>query len=491
MKAGSSKGRDHQSLLGQFFTPAATAEFMASLFEPLPENVKLLDAGAGEGALSLAAVREICSNHHQVQNLSVVAYEVDTAVLPQLQKSLEHCKEFCGGAGISFTSQVISQDFIEHSREILDGGFFAVNSPRFHAAIVNPPYRKIGASSKERGDLRALGIETSNLYTGFLALIAKRLVPGGQLVAITPRSFCNGPYFQPFRQQLLETMALSRLHVFDSRCETFREDGVLQETIIFHAIGGRPQGATVHVTSSSGVDGSYMVHADVPFTEIVHPGDSHRFIHIPSGSQHLAAKQRVSSLPATLDQLGLAVSTGRVVDFRLRESLRMDPEAGSAPLVYPSHFNGGTVHWPRAGGKKPNAILVNDETRKWLIPAGRYVLTKRFTSKEEKKRLVASVFDSSEVPGELVGFENHLNYFHAVGNGLDRDLAAGLFVYLNGTLVDDYFRSFSGLTQVNATDLRKLHYPDRPTLRAIGQDLDRLDLDQTAIDALLERHIHG
>ena len=234
-----------------------------------------------------------------------------------------------------------------------------------------------------------------------------------------------------------------------------------------------------------------MAHVDVPFAEIVHPGDRQRFIHIPSGSQHLAAKLMVSSLPATLDQLGLAVSTGRVVDFRLRDSLRPDPEADTAPLVYPGHFKGGSVHWPKLGGKKPNAIIVNNETRQWLIPAGRYVLTKRFTSKEEKRRLVASVFDSSDVPGDLVGFENHLNYFHTGGRGLERNLAAGLLAYLNCTLVDDYFRSFSGLTQVNATDLRKLHYPSRRTLEAIGSDMDRFDLSQTEIDALLERHIHG
>ncbi len=490
MRMDSIKERDHRSLLGQFFTPVPTAEFMASLFDPLPEDMRLLDAGAGEGALSLAAVREICSSHPQVRTLSLVVYEVDPAVLPMLQDSLDSCRKLCRKAGIKFSFHVIPENFIEHSREVLGGGFFAEDAPRFHAAIVNPPYRKIASNSQERRDLSSMGIETSNLYTGFLALIAKRLVPGGQLVAITPRSFCNGPYFQPFRQQFLETMALRRLHVFDSRTETFKENRVLQETIIFHALGHCPQAGIVHVSSSPGVDGSKMTHAYIPYVEIVHPGDRQRFIHIPSGGQHLESKRRVSSLPATLDQLGLAVSTGRVVDFRLRDSLRPDPEAGAAPLVYPSHFNGGSVHWPRLGGKKPNAILVNNETRQWLIPAGRYVLTKRFTSKEEKRRLVASVFDSSGVPGDLVGFENHLNYFHAGGQGLERDLAAGLFAYLNGTLVDDYFRSFSGLTQVNATDLRKLHYPSRQTLEAIGGDMDRLDLNQTEIDLLLERHIH-
>lgn len=491
MAMNSSKERDQRSLLGQFFTPAPTAGFMASLFDPLPEEVRLLDAGAGEGALSFAMVREICNNHSQVRVLSLVAYEVDPEVLPVLHDTLARCRGICVEAGIRFSFQVLPHDFIGHSREALEGGFFAKKVACFHAAIVNPPYRKIASNSPERRDLRSMGVETSNLYTGFLALIAKRLVPGGQLVAITPRSFCNGPYFKPFRCQFLEGMELRRLHIFKSRTEIFKGDKVLQETIIFHALRGHHQGGIVHVSSSSGVDGSTMTHADLPFTEIVQPGDRQRFIHIPSGDQHREAKLRVSALPATLDQLGLAVSTGRVVDFRHRNSLRPDPEAGAAPLVYPSHFNGGSVRWPKLGGKKPNAILVNDETRQWLIPTGRYVLTKRFTSKEEKRRLVASIFDSSNVPGDLVGFENHLNYFHKGGCGLDRNLAAGLFAYLNCTLVDDYFRSFSGLTQVNATDLRKLHYPSRRTLEEIGEDMNRLDLDQMEIDALLERHLHG
>jgi adenine-specific DNA-methyltransferase len=95
------------------------------------------------------------------------------------------------------------------------------------------------------------------------------------------------------------------------------------------------------------------------------------------------------------------------------------------------------------------------------------------------------------VDAEWLGFENHLNYFHANGRGLDRNLAVGLFAFLNSSVVDQYFRGFSGHTQVNATDLRKLTYPDRETLEAMGSELESLDQPQEALDKLVNKHLHA
>ena len=67
------------------------------------------------------------------------------------------------------------------------------------------------------------------------------------------------------------------------------------------------------------------------------------------------------------------------------------------------------------------------------------------------------------------GFDNKLNYFHENGAGLPEDLANGLSAYLNSEAVDQYFRIFSGHTQVNATDLRNLHYPTRHQLEKLGR----------------------
>ncbi len=464
---------------------------MASLVSSLPPTVRLLDAGAGDGALTAAFVRRICSEGLGVRTLHATVYEIDGAILPSLHQTMDDCAALCEGRGIGFTYAVHHADFVGEMAGRLAGDLFSAAPPSFDLAIANPPYKKINTGSPERLALRSVGLETSNLYAGFVGLLSRLLEDGGQLVAITPRSFCNGPYFRPFREDFLRQMALERLHVFESRQALFRDDAVLQENIIFHARKGNCQPRAVTVSSSSGEREGGVTSKRFPFAEIVNPRDPERFIHIPADKGHASAKARLEGLPASLASLGLKVSTGRVVDFRFRDALLSSPVAGSVPLLYPCHFQGGAAHWPKTNSRKPNAILDNEATRPWLVPSGIYLLTKRFTSKEERRRLVAFLFDPDDVKAERLGFENHLNYIHANGTGLERSLARGLFVFLNSTLVDHYFRCFSGHTQVNATDLRKLPYPDADTLRAMGVELKRLDASQEELDRIADCHLHG
>ena len=224
----------------------------------------------------------------------------------------------------------------------LAGDLFGATPPAFDAAIANPPYRKISTDSVERRALRSVGVETSNLYTGFIALIQRLLVRGGQLVAITPRSFCNGPYFRPFRDDFLIDLELRRLHVFESRQAAFRTDSVLQENIIFHAVKGRNQPREIVISSSSGEHGDVIAENIFPFSEIVHPHDAEKFIHIPSTASHAAAKETMDGLSSSLASLGVTVSTGRVVDFRLKD----------ASTLYPAT---SMEHWPKLEARKPNA----------------------------------------------------------------------------------------------------------------------------------------
>jgi adenine-specific DNA-methyltransferase len=273
----------------------------------------------------------------------------------------------------------------------------------------------------------------------------------------------NGLYFKPFRYWLLDRVALTHIHVFDRRDKAFADDDVLQENVILRMIVGAEQGE-VAVSVSDDHRFADVRQRVCSFAEVVTPADDERFIHVPT-----VGSPSSDGLPGVpLRDQGLDVCTGPVVDFRLRDHLRQVPEPGTVPLLYASHFSGGRFEWPREG-RKPNAIARNPKTEKWLMPQGCYVILRRFSSKEERRRVVAYLLEESATPGDMIGFENHLNVIHQDRRGLPPAVARGLVKYLNSQAVDDYFRMFSGHTQVNATDLRRLRYPTLEELEEMGK----------------------
>jgi adenine-specific DNA-methyltransferase len=458
---------DRKSEFGQFMTPAAIATFMASLFSNITKTIHLLDAGAGVGSLTNAFL-----NRFQSTTASVEAWEID----PLLKRHLADTLASFVRAGLAGT--IHDADFIEDAAWNISMG----GGSRFTHAILNPPYRKIKSDSKHRYLLREVGIETVNLYTAFLALAILLMEKEGEIVAIVPRSFCNGTYYRPFREQLLQSCAIEHIHVFEARNKAFSDDDVLQENIIVKLKKAGVQGDVTVSESHDSTFGDYHERA-LPFGQIVKDGDAERFIHIPVLAN--AGDGTHGLFSHSLKELGIEVCTGPVVDFRLREHCRPEPEPGTAPLIYAHHFSDGKLVYPKAH-KKPNAILLTEETRKWLMPKGSYVLTKRFSSKEERRRVVAFVIDPNELPAPFYGFENHLNVFHIAKHGMDKETALGLALFLNSTVVDSHFRIFSGHTQVNATDLRQMRYPSHEQLLELGRLATAEAHDQAAIDQLIK-----
>ena len=475
---------ERRSTLGQFMTPATVARYMASLFSmPSDCQIRLLDPGAGLGALSAAFIHRWRQQAVSGADLKVTAYEVDGELCKHLERHLAGCLNE-DGAGASAVHQTVAAkvqpyDFIQAAANPLE---FGVRTDFTHA-IINPPYKKINSDSMHRMWLRMCGVETVNLYSAFIALALQMLLNGGELVAIIPRSFCNGPYYRPFRDFMLRLAAIEHIHLFASRTKAFKDDNVLQENVILKLVRGRKQGAVTVSCCVDGTFGDYSEHI-CGFAEIVKPSDPEKFIHIPQVERTLADAPP-PQFNNSLADLGLEVSTGPIVDFRLKAQLRKEPDADSAPLLYPCHLEGGRVSWPLAASKKPNAIALNAVTRRWLYPSGCYTLVRRFSSKEEKRRIVAAVVQPDDLGiSDFIGFENHLNVFHSSKRGIPAELAYGLCSYLNSTALDQEFRAFNGHTQVNATDLRSLKYPDVRALRQLGLWLMRTgNANQSQIDA--------
>ncbi|MGA7492780.1 MAG: Eco57I restriction-modification methylase domain-containing protein [Syntrophobacteraceae bacterium] len=435
-----------------------------------------MDAGAGIGSLSGAFLDRFAALDSGFRCIQVAAYEIDAGLRKHLVNTLaDHQSELP-----NLDCSIFSGDFIKEAvRLILEG------SERFSHAILNPPYKKINSAGLERLLLRHVGIETVNMYSAFVALTVHLMQPGGEIVAIIPRSFCNGPYYRRFRELLLAKTAIKRMHLFGARDRAFKDDDVLQENIIIVLERGGAQGSVIVSTSTDDKFADIETHT-YPFDQIVMPGDREHFIHVPTSPE--GYQFEISpAIRSFLVETGLEVSTGPVVDFRLKEHLRSMPERGTVPLLYPAHFSGQSIHWPRVGIKKPNAIVRNDQTEKWLYPNGCYVVVRRFSSKEEKRRVVATVVYPDAFNSPMLGLENHLNVFHRRRKGIPENLARGLSVFLNSTQVDEQFRRFSGHTQVNATDLRLLKYPSREALTGLGVWAEAQgELTQDKIDRKIE-----
>jgi len=453
--------------LGQFFTPVAVARIMADL-PRLPESgtFRVLDPGAGSGVLTAAVVDRVRRERPDLQ-VTLTAVEADRNLWPVLAETLVDCEtEACAATAL------VKGDFVDWALH---------TDERFDLVIQNPPYHKIRSGSTLDKDLRSAGVAVPNIYAGFMALGALLLSADGQQVSITPRSWMNGAYFKQFRRTLLASFGIDGIHTFQSRSEVFGDLGVLQETIIVAATRGA-QPPIVRLSSSVDHRDRAMTR-DVSASQVV----TDDFVFVPASREDADAVEWMQCAHYSLADLGLAVSTGRVVDFRLREHLRHQPDGDAVPLVYPANIVGNAILHPRLSIKKPQWFWGAESLRsKVLVPAGTYVLVKRFSAKEEKRRIVAAVWsDDARQPA----FDNKLNYIHCFGRGLEEDLALGLTVWLNSKPVDDFFRVFSGHTQVNAGDLRQMKFPSLDQLRLLGRST--LDPDTAVRQVMGAEHVEA
>lgn len=449
-----------ETKLGQFFTPAAVAKLLADLPRiPEQDDISILDPGAGTGMLTAALIDRLLSERPSL-HIRLVAVEIDESLLPALRATLTDCER------LGVETRLITDDFVAWALSFHE---------HFDLVIQNPPYRKLTSGSTSDRALRGAGIHVPNIYAGFMALGIRLLRDGGQQVSITPRSWMNGTYYAPFRHAFLNSAGIDAIHIFESRSTLFEDSGVLQETVIVSATKGhKPEKVRILISGSQHDKAKERM---VAYTDVA----TKDFIHIPATQHDADAVRWMAQFNDTLDSLGLSVSTGKVVDFRSRELLFHDRVQDSVPMVYPANFYNGNIEHPRDSVHKPQWFKVaHEDAHKYLVPSGTYTLIKRFSAKEEKRRVVSAVWSGTEP----AAFDNKTNYIHNHGQGLDPVLARGLCMWFNSTRLDDYFRVFSGHTQVNAGDLRQMKFPSFHQLIALGESHSSPDV---AVERVITR----
>ena len=487
------KSDRHRREHGLFLTPVPVADFMAGRIKAGRRKLRILDPAAGAGVLCCAAVEALVSRKPDAVEL--VAHEVDEDLIAPLRAVLNCLADWCCARGVALAVRVEAADFILahagalHSR----GGIrpFRSGAKDFDIVISNPPYFKIGKNDPRAAAASDVVHGQPNIYALFMAVGAALLRAGGDFVFITPRSFASGPYFRRFRTVFFDMIRPTEIHVFGSRREAFVRDEVLQENVVLAGIRrnrGCPAGAgaPLVISSSRGVgDIDETVRREVPANMVLDLESEDRVLRFPIHEEDDEALALVGSWPGSLRDLGLNVSTGPVVPFRAAGLIGKEgaAPASHAPLLWMNHVRAMRTTWP-LGRRKPEYIR-RSGAAPLLLPNRNYVLLRRFSAKEEPRRLTAAPWLAAEFAVPEIGIENHLNYIHRPGGTLSEDEAWGLAALYNSRLLDTWFRAVNGNTQVNATELRAMPHPAHGTIVALGQRVKRLADPMDGLDALV------
>ncbi|WP_343274141.1 Eco57I restriction-modification methylase domain-containing protein [Lentibacillus songyuanensis] len=461
--------------IGQFFTPPTVASYMAELMTYNQPNINILDTGAGTGILIGALCQKILNND-TITTIHVDLYENDENVLPALTENMILVKRELEKRGKTCSYNIIQENFILHNEDFWNDNLWYDNEDKteenlYDVVISNPPYRKIKKSAPEALVMNYVVHGQPNIYFLFMALSTKLLKPNGQLIFITPRSFTSGAYFKKFRAYFLHNMQLTNLHLFHSRGDVFNSEKVLQEAIILKAVKTNDFFPTISVSSSENADLSSNFSYKVPYETVVDMKSEDLFIMIPTSIQEVELLDTVKKWESNLLRLGFKLKTGPVVDFRSTQFLKEENSEKTVPLIWASHFKNNEILFPRSPNKYPQYIENTDESKGLLLPNKDYILVKRFTSKEEKRRVQSSLYLSEALPFLKIGIENHLNYVTKLNGDIEKEELYGLFALLNSSFIDTYYRILNGSTQVNATEVNTIPLPSLEIVKEIGRKL--------------------
>lgn len=454
--------------MGQFFTPPSISNFMGGLMECSSSSIRILDAGAGSGILTGALCEKLLSNKN-VNDIYVDLYENNEDIIPLLKANMEFIKDLMQERGKVFNYQIIIKNFILNNADFWDNKEEKTEKQLYDVIICNPPYKKIGKNDMEAVLMKSIVYGQPNIYFLFMAMGTKLLKQEGQMIYITPRSFTSGAYFKKFRQWFLRNVQLSHIHLFHSRGDVFNTESVLQETVILKAVKTKKNINMVTITTSSDATFNDIETFEVSKDTVVDRNTDNLYILIPTSEQEIEIISLINNWTYTMPDLGFKLSTGKVVDFRATEFLESKQNNNTVPLFWACNFSNNKITHIVNELKCPQFIRNSEESKSLLIENKNYIFVKRFTSKEEPKRIQCAIYFANQfTEHEKIGVENHLNYITKLDGSFTNEELYGLFALLNSSYLDRYYRILNGSTQVNATEMNSIPFPDIDTIKEIG-----------------------
>jgi adenine-specific DNA-methyltransferase len=487
----------HRKQQGQFFTPISVARFMASLVSGKSENPSILDPGAGCGILSCAICEALLLVKTKPQTIHLDLFETDEKIYPLLEKVASHLADYLHIRGINLSCKIIREDYVLQHADVLQSEpqlfSLADSKGKYDICISNPPYFKLAKSDPRSMAASTIVHGQPNIYFLFMAIAASMLKSNGEFIFITPRSFASGSYFQKFRRYFFDLIRPQAIHIFESRKEAFKKDKILQENIILKGIhsdqwhkknGNKSNSVSISV-SHGYEDLDRSTSRAFLLEKLLDMKTRSSMLRIPQCREEEDVLDRISSWKGSFDQYGLKISTGPVVAFRAKSHLAAEKNGKLyAPLLWLHHVKPLQVEWPIIKLRKPQYIEISDASEKLLIRDQNCVLVRRFSAKEENRRLVAAPLCKNDIRSDYIGLENHLNYIYKKDGSLTKEEVWGLAAILNCQIIDTYYRIFNGSTQVGASEIGEIPLPPWETIRKIGAKACSMPKDKIDVELL-------
>lgn len=488
-----STSEKHKKDSGQFFTPKPIADFMGNLAVPKSKKISILDPGCGTAILSCSLIERLVQLS-DITKIELTLFENDENILAKTQKVIDFLYSWLQKKNIQLSYHINQGDFIiENSNVFNTSTLFGLDKiNQYDFIISNPPYFKIQKTDKRALAAKKLVYGQPNIYSLFMGVSAKLLKQDGELIFITPRSFAAGNYFKAFRQSFFNEVGISDIHIFESRNKMFKNDSVLQENIIVRATKKSNQEIRITV-SESDKELNNVTEQIFETNTLIDLKSSDKILYIPSNEKEIKAINVFKKWHNTLNDYNIQISTGPVVAFRCKEYLKTQGVINGelSPLIWLHNIREMELVYPLKKGRKQSFIVNSEKTRKFLLKNKNYILLRRFSSKDDKSRLICCPFYSSFFETEMIGFENHLNYIHRPSGDLTENEILGISALYNSSLFDTFFRTFNGNTQVGATELKQIKMPPLKDIILIGSKIKeyskptKIVIDKIVNDVLL------
>ncbi|WP_434796663.1 Eco57I restriction-modification methylase domain-containing protein [Terrisporobacter vanillatitrophus] len=459
------KDRNYLKNTSQFFTPYNTASKMISTIDfSLFQNnnaLYILEPSAGCGILIASLVIYILDNHKHIRRIHIDSYEYDPNVFNILCCNLKvlnlYIKEVYN---IDFSYNTIHGNFITKNKT---AWLYEDENPKYDIIISNPPYKKINQTSDESIIMENIIYGQPNIYTLFIAMSLKLLKPNGIYTVLSPRNYLSGEYSKKLRKFIFSNYSLTHIHSFDKR-SMFKS--VNQEVIISTFKNNR-EIEDVSI-SFNGFD-SFLIN----FKNLVFDNDSLSIL-IPKKLEDILFFDNMKKLDYTLENLGLKISVGPIVQFRNEPDIsRYIYYDNYAPLLISADIQNNNIikYFERENKRKTHNKSISSKN-KYLIKNSNYLLIRKITAKDDIDLVVSCILDKNYFKHDYLGLDNNLLYIHNIDKSeMSLELCYGLYCFINSKQFKTLYFMINGTHTINVSDFNNIKFPSLSVLCEIGKNL--------------------